>query len=137
MPLIKTYRAWFFDEKGEYLGKKGIPKKNKVFDYNDGKYNVDLENATYKDESVYLGLWKKRTFFYNVSNSNPIRLDKKSEPIINPELYKIQLETKLARDLNDLANKGGLSKFLTPFNILLGVAVIVVIYLLASGQIKL
>jgi len=132
MALIESKRALFFDEKGEYHGSTSFSKYNSTFTYSNGSYNVDFKNSSYKEESVIPVLWKRRTYFYNLSNSNPIKLDKKAEPPISPRLYDIFLKTKVAQDLNDLS-KGGLSQYFTPRNVLIGLGVIAVIYYLSSG----
>lgn len=134
MAVIKTKEAWFFDEKGDWHGKKHFSKHSKTITYGKGSYNIDFKRMSYKRVVMLPGLWEKRVYFYNTSNSNPILIDKKSEPIMSPELYDIQLKTKVARELNDLANEGLLSKILTPKNIAIGIVLIVVIWFISSGQ---
>ena len=110
--LFKTSRVWFFDEKGEYHGKKGFGKHTTTFKYGKGSYNVDLRKSSYKEDVPVPFLWRRRTYFYNTKNPNPIKLDGKESPF-SPELYNINLETKVARDLNDLSKKG-IFDFLNP-----------------------
>src|SRR3989304_2422025 len=134
MALINSKRAWIFDERGEYHGSKGFGKNDKTFKYGKGSYNIDFENSSYKEDVPIPMLWKRRTYFYNLSNSNPIKLNKKSEPPISPELYNINLETKVARDLNDLSKKGFFS-FLSPkIIILIVIAGVVIYYLVSTGK---
>jgi hypothetical protein len=132
--LIKTRRAWFFDKKGEYHGKKGFKKHDRTFKYGKGSFNVDFQESSYKEDVPVPFLWRRRTYFYNTENSNPIKLDKKAEPRLSPELYNINLETKVARDLNDLAKKGILS-FLNPkIIIILLVGGAIAYYLFSGGK---
>lgn len=132
MALFNTYAGWFFDKKGDYDGKKGIRKKDKDFTYQKGRYIIDL-SASYIEWTVLPLLWKRRRYFYNMENSHPITLDKKAEPHISPELLDIMMETKLARDLNNLS-KGGLSEWLTPRNIIIAIVVLGIIIYLATGN---
>lgn len=132
MALINTVRAWFFDAKGEYHGSKSFSKHAKNFKYGVGSYIVNLK-ATNKRDKPIIALWHRRTFYYNLDNPNPLILDKKGEPLIDPEALNINLETKVLRDLNDLANDN-FSKYITPKNIILGLVVIGLIIYLATGN---
>lgn len=130
--LFKTQRALFFDENGDYLGSKTFKRSEKIFKYKKNSYNIDLKYSSFRNINVIPILWDRKDYYYNIGNSNPVLIDKKSEPIINPELYNIMLETKVARDLNDLSRKG-LADFLTPRNILIGLIVVGAIIYFASG----
>lgn len=136
MAFLNTTTATFYDDKGEYLGKKNFSKKAKNFEYgtskNKGLYNVIL-NASFRETSIFPLLWKRRTYFYNISNSNPLVLNKKAEPLLSPEMYFIQIKTEIAKKLNDLA-KTGFLEYLTPRNIIIGIVVLVLLYFIASGK---
>lgn len=131
MALFNTYAGWFFNEKGEYDGIKGLSKNNKDLIYKKGRYFINL-SASYIEWTVIPFLWKKIRYFYNVNNSHPITLDKRAEPPISPELFDVMMETKLARDLNNLS-KSGLGELLTPRNIIIAIVVVGIIIYLATG----
>jgi hypothetical protein len=125
-----------FDERGEKHGKKSFKRKDTTFKYGKGSYNIDFQNSTYEEDNpIWLGIWKRRSYFYNTHNSNPIKLDKKAEPPISPELYNINLETEVAKKLNDLS-KGKLADFITARNVLIALAAGGVFwYLKSTGKI--
>lgn len=135
MALFNTNRIWFFDARGEYFGKKGFSKHQKYVKYSKGAYNISFQDSSFKEDNpLPFGIWKRRTYFYNIDNPNPIKLDKKAEPLISPELYNVNLETNVAKQLNDLAKKG-LMDFINPKTlIILGVLAAVAIYFLQGGK---
>jgi hypothetical protein len=131
---VKKRIACFYDDKGEFLSKKGFSKTAKTFDYDGKSYNIYQDDAT--ATKVKRWYWDLEEYHYNINNPNPMLLNKKAEPILDSEMYNIQLKTKVARDLNDLSKKGLFANldFKTAMVILI---VIVVIYMLATGKIKL
>jgi hypothetical protein len=124
--------ACFYDDKGEFLDKKSFSKTAKTLDYDNKTYNVFQDNATIT--KIKRWYWDLELYHYNINNPNPMVLNKKLEPILDAEMYNIQLKTKVARDLNDLANPGFKLNWKTG---LIAVAVIVIIYMVATGGIKL
>lgn len=130
-----TRRAWFFDSRGEYHGKKMFSKHASTIKYKDKTFIVDLD-ATYKKDYPFIisWIWERRTYFYNIDNPAPLKLDKKGIPILTPEMLQIQLDTKIARDLNDLAKKNAFLAMFTPKRIILIALGALVVYLLLSGQ---
>lgn len=135
MHLFKTFVAWLYDEKGEYHGSKGFRKHSKTFEYGNGAYNVDFENSSYKESYPIPFLIRKRVYFYNIAYSNPIKLiNGHARNMITPELYNINLKTKVARDLNDLS-KPKLLDYLTPQNIIfMLIALGIGAYVLTGGK---
>lgn len=135
MAIFNTYAGWFFDKQGNYLGMKGFSKNKEDFEFKSGRYMVDL-SASYVEWSafpIFTFLWRKWRYFYNVESSIPKKITPQSEPPISPALFDVMMETKLARDLNNLS-KGGLSELLTPRNIIIGIIVLGVVIYLATGH---
>lgn len=130
---IKKRVACFYDDKGEFLGKKGFSKTAKILEYRGGSYNIFQEGATFT--TLKRWYWDVEQYHYNINNPNPFLLNKKAEPIIDSEIYDIQLKTKVARDLNDLSKKSWLAS-LDFKTVIIILAIIVVIYMIATGKIK-
>lgn len=132
-PSTKNY-AWIIDDKGEPMDFLNIGKGD-TFNYKHGKktgtYNILIKEATMIKANTPFA--KRRIFFYNVNNPNPLKLDKKLQPLLTPEQYKIQLETHILSELNNLANDG-IGKYLTFKNILIALIVIAVIIYVATGH---
>lgn len=132
--LFESRKARMFDEKGNYHGTASFSKKDKTFDYGKGSYNVDEENATVMEGWVLPVIWKEKIYYYNITHSNPIRLDKKSTPMLSPELYNINLKSKVARDLNNVGQGSFLDNLLTPTNIIIALVVIGgILYITSNG----
>lgn len=154
MALFTQTRALFYDEKGMFHGRKMFSKHDKTFRYGNKAYNVDLKNGSEYEYRVIPLLLKRRDFTYNIAYSNPydLRQFTKQElqelldqakknskeidtnlivPPITPELYDINLETKVATELNDLS-KG---KFKLNWKIaLIGIVALIIIWYFASGH---
>lgn len=120
-----------YDDNGRFIKKVRLKRHEKRFRYNKKSFNIDEKEAG--ETNLDYWLFEKRFYHYNINNPNPFKLDKKGEPIMDSALYDIQLETKVAMDLNNL-NEGNLSKLLTPRNIIIGLIVIGIIYFLLSGN---
>lgn len=129
--MIKLYYALFFDDNGEFIKRIKFKRKDRVFTYERKKYNVEIQNATFYPKR-FLIFFKSYFYFYNINNPSPLSFEKVVEPVINPELYNIMLETKVARDLNDL-HKDFLGKLLTPRNIFIGIILVIAIIYFAQG----
>ena len=130
---IKRRIAYFYDDKGEFIGKRSFSKTAKTFDFQNRSFNAMPESASFN--LIKRWYWDIECYHYNINNPNPFFFDKKGEPIIDSEMYNIQLKTKVARDLNNLANPGLFANldFKTIMIILIAVAVV---YMIASGKIK-
>lgn len=128
---FKLYYAKIFDENGQFVKNIWFPKFEKTFKYKSKSYNVKTKEASYYDAKGLL--WDNRYYIYNISNPDPILLDKKAEPIIDPEMYNIQLENQTAKKLNDLA-KGSWFKNLDFKTVITIGAVVVGAYLLLTGK---
>jgi hypothetical protein len=127
----KKVYALFYDDKGEFITRHRIGRWEKIFKYKNKSFNVIEDEATITEIK---GLWHDRYYYhYNINNPNPMRLKKVAEPIINSDIYNVQLETKVARDLNDLA-KTGLSALLTPRNIIIAIVIIGILVYLLTGH---
>lgn len=133
MALFLQHTAWFFDDIGEYHGSKKFSKKVKTFQYGEGAYNVDLEHSTIVEFTVIPLLLRRRRYFYLLGDPNPLKLDKKHEPLMSPELYNANLQINLAKQLGDLA-KGFFAKLLTPMNIFIAAVILGIIYYLGTKQ---
>jgi hypothetical protein len=131
MGFFKIYFAKMFDEKGEHIKDIQIKKFSKIFNFENKSYNIKLKNSSHFDTKGIF--WDRRFFIYNISNPDPIILDKKAEPKIEPELYNIMLETETAKKLNNLSKKG-FKDLLTLKNLLIASAIIVGIYLFSTGK---
>lgn len=154
MALHTQLRAMFYDEKGVFHGKKVFSKHDKTFKYGKGMYNVDLKNGSEYEYRVIPVILKRREFIYNIAFSNPLDLKQPTKkeveeycktmnktqyqkesllvmPNIDPELYDINMETKVAQDLNNLARKGLKINWKV---VLLCIAGLAIIWYFASGH---
>jgi hypothetical protein len=126
----RKYFAIIFDDNGDFVNCIRFKQKDSTIKFEKRQYNIILDKASHFNRK---GLFHdKRFFFYNLNNPNPILINKKIEPIFSSKLYNIMLETKVATDLNNLAD-GGLGQYLTPRNIIIGIIVIGVIIYFTSG----
>lgn len=138
MGLFRTkHIAILFDDKGEYVDDVSFKRNEDVFTYGKGKdnrkYNIVLDNCTIFERHGYLR--NKRYYFYNINNPMPFILNKKTEPYFNSKLYNIMLETKVARDLNNLV-KGVWSELFTARNVIIAIIIIgVIVYFTTGGKI--
>lgn len=104
--------AVFLDSNGEQLGRKifkysfnsslGLSKK--TFEYNGGTYNIDplkssRLNLSFKTAFVF----NNYIYLYKENNPNPISFKGDFKPIMNADLYKIRLKSKLVEELNKVA----------------------------------
>ena len=126
----RKYFAVFFDDNGDYIEKQQFKQIDPTIKFKDRQYNILLDTASHFNIKHFFH--DKRYFFYSLKNPMPLMLDKKCEPVFNSKLYNIMLETKVATDLNNLAN-GVLGQYLTPRNIIIGVIIIGVIIYFTSG----
>lgn len=126
--------ANFLDEKGRPVGSKRFKRDETSFVFGKGRYNVDEKNALCLEERK-LGRLKYKKYFYDIKHSNPLTYSHTPKPQISPELYNINMESKVARDLNEMS-KEGLAKYLTPTNIVIAIVIVIIaVYLLQGGKI--
>lgn len=124
--------AYFYDDKGRFVGKKTFRKTDSLITFQGRKYNINY-NATWTYFNRWY--WDLEVYQYSLNNPDPFLLNKKGEPLMNSEQYNIQLETKVARDLNDLS-KGNFLANLNWKAILIIGGILVLAYLLYTKQIK-
>lgn len=127
---IKNYWAYFYNDRGEYVGRKSFSQKERTFKYGNRSYNIILKEGTETKFDYFL--WERRIYYYNINNPNPIKMDKKAEPILDAEVYNQFLETKVIKDLNDISS--GLGQYLTPRNIIIGIIIIGVLIYVGTGH---
>lgn len=130
---LKLHFAVFFNENGEYITTKHISKTDKKFKYKNKKYNINRKEASYFERKGLI--YDKRYYFYNISSSDPYKLTKPEDVLIDPEMYNDILETKVTKDLNTV-KESLLEKIdvKTAIFILLGVGAL--IYFLVNGGVK-
>jgi hypothetical protein len=131
MGFFTLYKAWFFDDGGKYVDTKWFPKHIEHFKYKDKSFIFKSDNPTYIEEKGLF--WNTRFYLYPLNNPAPIVLGKKDKPIITSTDFNTILESELAKKLNDLSH-GGLGKFLTMKNIIIGAVAIGVYFLIKSGK---
>lgn len=125
----KKYYAIIYNTNGEQIGLYKLKRDMKNFTFNDKTYIVDFNHDTSFTRSSF---WKKhKYFYYNVNNTSPISFSDITNPKFDTELLNIMLNTKVAKDLNNLSNP--LSALLTPKNILIGLAVIGALIYFGNG----
>lgn len=127
----KKYRAIIYNKAGEQIATIQIDRSKKTFNHKNFKYVVDWNCKTYFKRSNFFNTFKY--FHYFIDNPNPIEFDGDNfiTPPLNTEVFNELFDTKVTKDLNNVAN--GLGAFLTPKNILIGLAVIGIAYYFLSG----
>lgn len=134
MGLITKYIAQFWDEKGNYIGSTSFNRLKKTLKYKNKIYHIKIkEGSYYKRKNLSLGLVDKTYYQYNISCSDPLIMDKKVEPKINPEDYNTMLETSVIRKLNNINNN--IFDKIDFKKVLIGLGVLVVGYLVITGGI--
>lgn len=100
MGFFKLHFAIFFDENGENITTKNIPKDDKKFKFKDKTYNINRKKASYYEKKGLI--YNKRYYFYNIGCPDPFKLVKppQAKIIMDPEQYNTILETKVIKDLN-------------------------------------
>lgn len=131
MGLFTIWRAVFYDNKGEACGKKKFSPDKPNFKYDNKSFIVDLQKGTYfKLRGL---IWDTRYYHYQIDNPHPFSLEKdgKFKPAIDSDMLNIQLESKVARDLNRLGDKK-LSDLLTPRNLIIGAVILIFLWVYLS-----
>ncbi len=127
---IKVNRGVIYDENGKSIKIKTFRPLSKFFSWDTRSYNIDLHNGSwFKVRGL---MWDTYYYHYRVDDPNPLVIKTQVQPIMNSDLYNTMLETKVTRDINNLA-KSKLSQFLTPKNIIIGLAIIGIIVYFARG----
>lgn len=132
MGFIDIYKGIIFNEKGDDIKIKAFRKNADLFHWGNPtrKYVIDLlGGSSFKIKGF---IWNNIYYQYQKDNPLPYSRKKMSEPIINSDLLNTVIENRVARDLNNLS-KSGLQQLLTFKNIIIGLAVIGVIWYFASG----
>ncbi|MFW6130090.1 MAG: hypothetical protein ACOC56_02825 [Atribacterota bacterium] len=130
MGFVKLFYARFFDEEGKHLKDVWFRKDKSTFNFKGKSYNVKRDKASYfKKTGIFLN---KRYYHYNISNPDPLFLGKTVKPLLDPEMYNIQLENKIAKKLNDVNSNGLLDKIGFK-EVLIGAVLLVGGYLLITG----
>lgn len=122
----------FYDDNGKFLDKKKVKRKDTIVEWNDETYNISIGEGSITEIEC---LWFNKEYYHYVrGNPNPLKLNKKCEPIINARLYNIQLNTHLAEELNNLSNDW--KKLITPRNIIIFLVIVgIIVYLFMGGKI--
>lgn len=131
-----TWKAVFYDDNGEQFTscKFNPDKPNFRLKKVNKSFLIDLSNGFYFQKKGFIR--NVRYYFYDVNHPHPLlRNNKKIESYIDSEMLNIQLENKVARDLNRLGDKK-FSDLLTPKNIIFGLIILVAIWLLATGKLS-
>lgn len=133
--MIKLFYGKIFNDRGEFLKNQYFKKYEPTFKFKSKRYNINLQKGSFYEVTSIPFILKKRFYFYNINNPDPLCLDKKVEPIMNPDLYNTIIENEEAKKLNNLHKKNLLS-FLEPQHIIIIlIALGVGIYLLQGGSI--
>lgn len=132
--MMKQYFGKFFDNKGEFLGNGKFKKYDTNFKFKQKRFNVEMQNGSYYEVTTIPLILKKRYYFYNIDSPNPIKLDKKAEPILNSDLYNSIIESEEAKKLNNIGRKS-IMDFLEPKYIIAILVIIAVgVYFLRGGS---
>lgn len=118
--------AVFYDDNGNYHGRKRIKKDSSVFSYCGRSYVFRPFHSTFfKDTGM---IWKTRYYHYHVNNPEPLIIKQNYKPFMTASQFNIVIETDALKKLNDLANESLLSKIFTAKNIIIGLIAIAIIY---------
>jgi len=130
---IKKYYALIFDKKGNYLKKIKINRKDSTFKYGNKRYNIILNDVSwFKRKTI---LFNHYYYFYNINNPMPLNILSNIEPVMDSELYNIMLDTKVAKDLNNLPFSFNMDMLKNPKIIfIIIIIVIAIIYFSTGGQ---
>lgn len=141
MSLINYSRhiAFFYDSNGDYVGSKvmqrsftsAIGLKSQVFKYKDGVYNIDPQISRGRLSGLFAD-----TFFYHYFLNNPDPISFKHNNLsfkFDAERYKLRLESKLIKDLNNAYKEGLGSLFNMKWIIILLVLGSVAYYFFSGG----
>lgn len=132
---MKLFYAKFFDARGDFIGNKRFKKFESTFKYKNRRYNVEMQKGSYYETTTIPFILFKRFYIYNLEDPNPIKLDKKSKPILEPEIYNTIIESEEAKKLNNLHKKGLLANLdMKTIMIILGI-IAGAIYFLQGGTI--
>ena len=136
MPWFKTFKAMFYDGKGDYTGRKGFSIKDKKLQYGKEKkaYLID-PTASYSEHMKIPWIWYQYRFYYNLDSSLPFRFGKeaiKGQQVLTPTDLDTLLETKVLIDLNTQPSKWG--DIFTLKNVVIALIIGGILYYLFSGN---
>lgn len=128
---IRKYRASMFDKNGNHLHTVVFSPTDHTFNYRDGTYNVIVDKGAHTRRQTLFHVY--HDFFYVVGNPNPLKVDGSGfSPVIDARAYKVILDSKIIRELNDLSDNW-LAKLFTPRNIIIALVLIAAGYYFFSG----
>lgn len=125
-----THKAVFYDENGAFVGVKKLKYSERTFKFKEGAYNfLPEESGFFKVRNVFRTI---KYYQYIIGEPQPLKIGKKTEPIINAEVYRRVLESDLVKKLapkkNNLFDMIGGWKGLIVILIAIGI-----IYYIANG----
>jgi hypothetical protein len=134
MGLWTKWIAIMYDKNGDQCGRQKFnpDKDNFTLKGRNKSYMVDLKRGSYfLNKGWFID---KKYFFYPIDSPQPLSFENKGvKPILDSDMFNIQLESKVARDLNRLGDKK-ISDLLTTKNIIIGSIILFALYLLATGK---
>lgn len=124
--------AVFYDEAGNFHGKKRISKDTVTFKYCGRAYIFRPKQSSYfKNWNV---LWNTKYYSYNLDNPEPLQIRQGYEPVMTATDFNNISDTAVMKDLISLSRENWLTKLLTPTNmIILGVIIAVLWYMNSNG----
>lgn len=96
------YRAIIYNNNGEQIAVIKLNRKENRFRWNNKSYNVDYNHKSFFMRKTFFKKYKY--FFYTTESADQLDLSISEKIQFNSELYDIMLETKVAKDLNNLNN---------------------------------
>lgn len=130
---IRKRVAYFVDDKGSFIGSKGFSLTSKTFKYENKSYNINHEKATFILFKRWY--WDIEVYIYNINNPDPYILQKTAEPLMDAEMYNIQLESNFAKQLNEMSKGKIKIDFKTIIIILIGIAILYLLFTNKLGKI--
>ena len=138
---FKIHSAIFYDLRGCFIGVqrikigKGEGLVEKTFKYKGGSYNIKPDSS--RSRRVYFPyLFDYYDYIYIVGNPDPLKIQTNIQPLMSAEMYNIQLESKVLRDLNNV-RQDLLSQLLTPRNLIILVLIVgAIIYFVSGGSVS-
>ncbi|MFW6129931.1 MAG: hypothetical protein ACOC56_02030 [Atribacterota bacterium] len=133
MGLVTLYFAKMYDEKGKHIKDIHFDNFKNTFKFKNRSYNIRRKEGSYFFKK---GILIDKVFYqYNISNTEPFILEKKpTHTNISPEDYNTMLESKITKDLNNLAKRSDLMALLQPKYIIGAIVVLGIIYFASTGQ---
>lgn len=138
----KKFTACFVDENGDYVGDIVFKRSwfslgqfQKTFNYKEGKYNIIPYQSSRLEILTKFSLFDNFIYIYRIGNPDPISFKGgKFKPLMNAEVYKERLESKLIVELNRVASGG--FKINWKYVLLALVGLLVVLYFVNGGSLN-